>query len=98
MMHELYRRLPALVLEKNDCPIAVLCEVEADLCAEPFFRPVDHLPENTFARFKLENLHVEAAVTETKLQLAADLAFAPRVARPPARQAFDRGQCVIDSA
>jgi hypothetical protein len=32
------------------------------------------------------------------LQLAADLAFAARVGGPPVRQAFDRGQCVVDSA
>ena len=45
---------------------------------------------------QLENLHVETAVTKAELEHAANLAFAARVARPPARKAFDGGQCRID--
>src|ERR1700684_2352824 len=124
MVHELHRRLPALVLEKNNRPIAILAEVETDFCSDPFFRPVDHLPEYAFAGFKLENLHVETAVAaaelqlaaalalagcklqnlhvqpavaEAELQLPADLAFAARGSGPPARQAVNRGQCVVDT-
>src|ERR1700722_9859305 len=94
MVHKLHRRLPAPVLKKNNRPIAILAEVETDFCSDPFFRPVDHLPEHAFAGFKLENLHVETAVAEAKLQLAADLAFAARGSGPPDRLAPNRRQAV----
>src|ERR1700722_6778936 len=97
MVHELHRRLPALVLEKNNRPIAILAEVETDFCSDPFFRPVDHLPEYAFAGFQPGDLHVETAGAEAELQLAADLAFAARGSGPPARQAVNRGQCVVDT-
>jgi hypothetical protein len=80
---------PALVFEQNNGPIAILFEAEAYLCAAPFFGPVDHLPQHPLAGLKLENLHVEAAVTKAELQHAADLAFPSRVTRPPARKSFD---------
>src|SRR5271170_6743322 len=92
VVHEFHRLLPALVLEEDDGPVAVLFEVEAYLCAEPFFRPVDHLPENPLAGLQLENLHVETAAAKAELEHAANLAFPSRAARPPARKAFDGGQ------
>src|SRR5580658_8906448 len=95
-MQEFHRLLPALVLEKNNGPIAVLFEVETYYRAEPFFRPVDHLPENTLAGLQLENLHVEAAVAKAELEDAAGLAVAARVARPPSGKTFDSGQGLID--
>jgi len=50
VVHKFHRLLPALVLEENNGPVAVLFEVEAYLCAEPFFRPVDHLKGRGSAR------------------------------------------------
>src|SRR5271165_3900574 len=46
MVHELHRLLPAFVLEKNDGPVAFLFEIETYFCADPFFGPIDHLPEH----------------------------------------------------
>jgi hypothetical protein len=76
MVHELDRLLPALVLEEDDGPVAFLLEIEADFCADPFVRPVDHLRQHALFGLKLEHLHVE---TEAELEHAADLAFPLRV-------------------
>src|SRR3984957_11363123 len=65
-------------------------------CAEPFFGPVDHLPQNPLAGLQFEHLHIEAAAAKAELDHAADLASSPRIARPPARKAFDGNQCPID--
>ena len=71
-------------------------EIETYLCADPFFGPVDHLPQHVLGGMKLKNLHVETAGAEAELDHAADFAFPLRVARPPAGKTFDRGQCLID--
>ncbi len=96
VVHELHRLLPALMFEENNGPVTVLCQIEADLGAEPFFRAVNHLPQNALAGLQFENLHVEAAFAKAELQLAADLAFSLSVARPPAGKPRNGGQCVID--
>ena len=36
MVHEVHRFLPTLVLEQDDAILAVLLEIEIDLCADPF--------------------------------------------------------------
>jgi hypothetical protein len=44
VVHEFHRLLPARMLEKNDCSVVVLFEVEAYLRTDPLLGSVDHLP------------------------------------------------------
>jgi hypothetical protein len=96
MVHELHRLLPALVLEVDDGPLAVLLELETYFRADPFLGPVDHLPQHALAGLQFKNLHVETAGAKAKLQHAADFAFALRGSRPPGGKTVKRGQRLID--
>ena len=95
MVHELDRLLPAFVFEEDDGPGTLLFEIEAYLCADPFFGAVDHLPKHVLGGMKLENLHVEAAAVKAELEHSADFAFPLYVVRPPAAKTFARGQCLM---
>src|ERR1700677_3475178 len=97
MVHELYRFLPALMFEQDDGPIAPLFEIETDLRADPFYWPVDHLPQHAPGGIKLKDLHVEAAGAKAESEHATDVAFAFRGGRPPRGKTFDRGQCLKDT-
>jgi hypothetical protein len=96
MVHELHRLLPTLVLEEDDGPVAFLSEIKAYCCADPFFGPVDHLPEHALTGIKLENLHVETAGAKAESEHSADFAFPLCVVRPPGGKAFKRGKRLID--
>src|ERR1700677_3711771 len=97
MVHELARLLPTLVFEQDDGPIPSLSELETDLRADPFFGPVDPLPQHASGGIKLKDLHVEAAGAKAKPEYATDVAFAFRGGRPPRGKTFDRGQCLKDT-
>src|SRR4030095_10356166 len=44
MVHEFHRLLPTLVFEEDDGMVACLLEIKVYPGADPFLRPVDHLP------------------------------------------------------
>src|ERR1700733_7619723 len=96
MVHELHRLLPTLVFKEDDGPVAFLPEVPTYFCTDPFFGPVDHLPQHVLGGMKLKNLHVESAVAKAEFKLATDFAFPLRVVRPRGGKTFVRGQCLID--
>src|SRR5437016_5145957 len=95
MVHEFHRLLPALVLEEDDGPVAFLSEIETNLCADPFLRPVDDLPHHALAGLKLENLHVDPAGAKAELDHAADLAVPLCGGGPPAGKTIEHGQCLV---
>lgn len=84
MVHEFHRLLPVQMLEENKGVIAILPEIEADLCIEPFLRPIDNLPEHASGRIQLKYLHIEAAIrTDAESDHAADRALPFRIGGPP---------------
>src|SRR2546426_9687440 len=101
MVHEFHRFLPIQVFKHDDGKAVLLFQLPAYLGADPFLRPLDHLPEHMLAGAELKHLHVETAdvltaFAKAELDHSTNFTFPFRVLRPPAGKTFTRGECPIN--
>src|SRR5258707_15784228 len=85
--------MPALLLEQGGCPVAVLTQVEPDAGAVPFGWAASGLPADQPSRVQLGDLHVEP---DRVLDDAAEAGVPGGLLDPPAGQAVQRGERVVD--
>jgi len=82
--------------EQHDRVVTVLPQVPLHRRADPLLGAVDHAPPNPCGRPEIDDLHVETASRKTELEDAAEVAAALRVVGPPAGEALDGRQSVVD--